>query len=442
VVNHRLAFLGFGLAAVVFACSSTNETIVETPPPEDPPAIDDADATVVPPKPKPKKDAGVDAAPDADPPPQVYPTVESRGGKVIKNPKVIPITFEGDAFNTNIEDFVPRMAGSTYWQLITSEYGVGSLTVKPAIRINEAPASLDDTQVQLWLQDKIANDARFGAADGETLYSIFYPQGVQITLAGTPSCQGFGGYHSETVAKSGIAIAYSVVPHCGGGFQQYDLDLVTSAQSHEMLEWATDPFPFSGPAYDRADDAHYIWSGVLLGELGDMCFTGGNDIYVRPTELGGYSVQRTWSNVQSRGGHDPCVPYVTGYEPYFTAIPQIADFIDLKDGFQTIHTQALQVGVGQTKTIDLKLYSDGPTSGDFSIEVVDRAQIVPGGPAYQTPQGQPEFTYSLSKNHGHNGEIVKLSITGAAPATKGFGFVVITRLGENVHVWPALLYNN
>lgn len=441
-MHRRLFVYGSGLTALVFACSSSHdETIVVVP--DEPPAVDDADASVDAAPPKPKKDAGIDAAPDAEPPPQVYPTVESRGGKVIKTPKVIPITFEGDAFKTQIEDFVPRLGGSTYWSTIASEYGVGALTVKPAIRVNETPpSSLDDTQVQLWLQDKIANDARFGAADPDTLYSIFYPQGVSVTLSGTQSCASFGGYHSETVAKSGTAISYSVIPHCGGGFAQYDLDLVTTAQSHEMLEWATDPLPFSGPAYDRTDDAHFIWSAVFFPELGDMCFTGGNDIDVRPAELGGYAVQRAWSNKQSLAGHDPCVPYVAGYEPYFVAIPQLPDWLDFKDAFRTVHTQALQVAVGQTRTIDLKLYSDGPTSGDFTIEVLDRAQIQPGGPAYQSPQGPAEFTYALDVNHGHNGQTVHLSVTGVAPATKGFGFVIITRLGQNVHVWPGLVYNN
>jgi hypothetical protein len=443
VVRARLLALVVGMNALAFACSSSDEIIQTAPPDEEPPPDDTPDAAdaTTPPPPKPKKDAGVDADAGPPPPPQVYPTVESAGGKVITTPKVIPITFEGDNFKTQIEDFVPRLAGSTYWTTITSEYGIGALTVLPAIRINEVPASLDDTQVQLWLQDKIANDARFGAADPNTLYSIFYPKGVGVTLAGTQSCAAFGGYHSETVAKSGIAISYSVVPHCGGGFAQFDLDLVTTAQSHETLEWATDPLPFSAPAFSKFDDAHYIWRNVLLGELGDVCFTGGNDVDVRPTELGGYAVQRTWSNKQSLLGKDPCVPYVAGYEPYFTGIPTLPDSVTFKEVFRDVTTPALQVGVGQTKTIDVRLYSDGPTSGDFTIRVVDLAQINPGEPAAQSPSGPAEFTLSLDKTSGHNGDIIHLTVTGVAPVKKGFGFVLISTLGQNVHVWPGLVYN-
>src|SRR5206468_1442217 len=97
-----------------------------------------------------------------------------------------------------------------------------------------------------------------------------------------------------------------------------------------------------------------------------------------------------------------------------------------------VTARAVQVGVGQTKTIDLKLYSDGPTSGDFSVRVVDIAQIAPGGPAYQTPSGAPEFTYSLDQTSGHDGETIHLSISGVKATRKGYGgFVLISTLGQN-----------
>ncbi|HEY8080210.1 MAG TPA: hypothetical protein VIF62_39040, partial [Labilithrix sp.] len=312
-MTPRLATIAVTLAAVAFACSSSDSS--DPPPAPDPPAVDDTDASVPapPPPPPPKpKDAGVDA-PHV---PQPYPTVDSRGGTVIKVPHILPITFASDPFAPNIEDFFTKLAASSYWATVTSEYGMGPLELTMPIRVDETPASLDDTQVQTWLQGKFATDARFSLPFVDTLYAIFYPQGASVTLKGETSCASFGGYHSETVVGS-VSVAYSVVPHCGGGFGQYDLDLVTSAASHEAVEWATDPFPFSKPAYARMDDDHWIWTQVLLGEMADMCFTGGNDIYARPTDLGGYLVQRTWSDAQSTAGHDPCVPHIAGSEPFF-----------------------------------------------------------------------------------------------------------------------------
>lgn len=428
------------LAAEAFACSSSGDS-QEQPPPPDPPAVEDTDASVPPPPPPPPpKDAGV----DAPKPPQAYPTVDSRGGKVVNNPWIVPITFKGDTFAPTIEDFVTKLAASSYWTQVTSEYGVGALMVKTPIEIDETPASLDDTAVQSWLQDKFANDPRFGQPFDDTLYAIFYPRGVTVTLQGKPSCASFGGYHNETIVKS-VPVAYSIIPHCGGGFAQYDLDLVTSAQSHETVEWATDPFPFSTPAYSRTDDDHFIWQQALFGELGDMCFTGGPDIDVRPADLAGYLVQRTWSNTQSLAGHDPCIPHVSSAEPFFTAIPELPDTfatydpIDLHD----ITTPSVRVPLGKSRTIDVKLRSDAPTSGPWSVRVVDLAQIEPGAPAQQSPSGTPNFTFALDKTSGSGGDVLKLTITSvAAPRRNYDGFVLISTLGSNVHVWPALITNN
>ncbi len=105
-----------GIAAFVVACSSGDSDGTTAPVAGDPAATDDGadvDAGATPPPSK-KKDAG----PPAPPPPQPYPTIESRGGNVIASPKVVPITFSNDRFAPNVEDFVPRMSGSRYWDTI------------------------------------------------------------------------------------------------------------------------------------------------------------------------------------------------------------------------------------------------------------------------------------------------------------------------------------
>ena len=61
------------------------------------------------------------------------PRVVSRGGPVLASPKVIPIFFGSDPLQGRIEAFLRELASSTYWEAVTKEYGVGSLTIAPSV---------------------------------------------------------------------------------------------------------------------------------------------------------------------------------------------------------------------------------------------------------------------------------------------------------------------
>ena len=93
----------------------------------------------------------------------------------------------------------------------------------------------------------------------------------------------------------------------------------------------------------------------------------------------------------------------------------------------------MKVGVGQKKTIPVTIYADGPVSGSIDLQVLDIADAY-----YQQPA---EFTYQLSKSRVAPGETVQLTITGASRAQAGFGFLIVSRVGSKVNLWPGMVVN-
>jgi hypothetical protein len=378
-------------------------------------------------------DAGVDSGPTdfvfKPAPAGTFAQGVSAGGSVVKSPKVMPIVFASDDAKAQLTDFATKLATTTYWGKISSEYGVGALTAKPAVTLTEAaPTSIDDSEIETWLASKFTTDsADFGAPDSNTLYEIFYPAGTTITQGGQSSCQSFGGYHFETQAN-GVPISYAVLPRCDAfipGLSSFEG--TTLSASHEVLEWATDPFPETSPAYMSVDDDHAVWGRVFLGELGDLC-TQMPGIPTSPSDLG-YVVQRTWSNASAKAGHHPCVP-VAG-DPYYTAFPTKPETIAVNLFGQQATTKGFKVGVGQSKTIDLTMYSDAATDA-WTVQVLDLTQLT-GAPE--------EFTYSLDKMEGRAGDTLKLTITGVKPAEQGQGFVILSTIGNGGNLWPVWVTN-
>ncbi len=364
-------------------------------------------------------------------------TVPPAGGPIMTSPKVVAITFDGDPFQAKIDDFTSKIGGSTYWSGAVSEYGVGALTAT-SIHLTESPptATLTDADVQAWLTARIsgvasdagaadAGEPAFPAPDGNTVYAIFYTQFVQLTLMGFPSCSGFDGYHGDFKIGS-QSVTYAVLMRCG------TLDALTVAASHELAESATDPLSQSKPAYIQPDPDHTVWeySGGG-GELGDMCSAFPGVLY-KPSDLP-YQVQRIWSNANALASHDPCQP--NGVTPYFNSAPVLNDTFTVNDPMAgTFTTKGVHIPVGQSGTVELDLYSDAPTSGPWTITVLDVASTLFGS--------APELTFSLDSNQGQNGDKVHLTIT---PIKAGQGgasaFWIQNQLGSAQSVWLGLVGN-
>jgi hypothetical protein len=354
----------------------------------------------------------------------------SAGGSVIKNPKLVPIIFSNDPSKQTIIDFTTKLGKSTYWGSIASEYGVGALTSGTPIIVNDAaPPSIDDEQISQWLVNKFAtSSATFGTPDASTLYAIYYPPGTKVTQGGGQGCDSFGGYHFEANVGS-KTVGYAVIPRCASFANMAGPDVITFASSHEVLEWATDPFPASRPAFMTTDDDHAVWSRVFLGELGDLCTQMGN-VAMTPTDLG-FTVQRTWSNASAKAGHHPCAP--TGKTPYFTAFPAKLDSIEVQDPFgRDITTQGLKIPVGSKKTIDLTMYSDAAITA-WTVQVIDMTEI--------TGQGSQEFSFALDKGKGVSGDTLHLTVTAQKAANQGQGFIIVSQHGSDMNLWPVWVTN-
>jgi hypothetical protein len=366
------------------------------------------------------------------------PQVISGPGSVLAAPKIVPVFFPNDAFQAQLVDFASKVGATNYWKAASMEYGVGAASSLPPVVLTEAaPATIDDSAIQTWLAGKLnGNDAMWPAPDANTIYVVHFPATTTITLqsgqGASTSCQEFGGYHDSIALDAthgSMNVAYAVVPRCSnfGGLQ--GVDAVTGAESHELLEAATDPFPMVSAGYGTVDDAHLYWEFVLGGgEVGDMCaqFPGA---FTKFPELP-YTVQRSWSNAAVKAGHDPCVPALAG-QVYFNAVPVLPDNLSFP-GVGTM--KAVSIPVGQTKTIDLDLYSDGDTGGPFTVDVQDFGAIT----------GQaPTLNVSLDRSQGQNGEKLHLTITTLKKNQYGASaFIVTSTLGSQKNWWFGLVSAN
>jgi hypothetical protein len=264
-------------------------------------------------------DATGDAA-FAEAPHSAFPQVPHNAGPVLAAPKLVTITFTGDTRATTIGAFGDWIGSSSWLAAVGHDYGVGSGTHAQSVVLpGPPPSSVTDLDVQTLLEANLGNgtlpgpqaDAGTpeGGAASDYLYLIVYPPGTTTGsfLAGPDTCtsQGgghfIGGYHWETQSGA-YHIPYAVVPTCSGGGQvESDADLETSA-SHEYIEAATDPFPYTDTGYGITDPSN-PW-GSTAGEVGDLCEG-------LTTVEAGFTVQRIWSNSAAKGQGAPCIPAPT-----------------------------------------------------------------------------------------------------------------------------------
>jgi hypothetical protein len=250
------------------------------------------------------------AAPDA----KTGKTVQYYGGSVIPNPKVY-VVWWGDpskltsaltATKGGIADFFAGITNSKYidWmneydtnlvaqvgshkgdagtnQLIGRGNYAGTLTLAKV-----PTGDVTDAQIQTTL------DAAFTAntlpqPDENTVYAIFFPSSVSISIGGDESCATFGAYHEATTETTRHAAYYLVVPDCGTSFSEY-----TNVTSHELIEATTDAFPTPGssPDYPQA------WNDTSGNEVADLCESSSGSI-VTPT--GTFTVQGIWDETTQK----------------------------------------------------------------------------------------------------------------------------------------------
>ena len=121
-------------------------------------------------------------------------------------------------------------------------------------------------------------------ADVNTVYMIYFPPGITITLGSLQSCSSFGAYHEGFTDTKDGSVFYGVMPDCGFSFDEF-----TSVSSHELAEATSDPFPTPGshPHYPQA------WNTSGGEEIGDLCEGSDGNLKAGGTS---YTVQQLYSN--------------------------------------------------------------------------------------------------------------------------------------------------
>jgi hypothetical protein len=229
--------------------------------------------------------------PVAGPPPQraLLPALTYRGGALLSAVEVFTI-FWGSSWQQvslgatiqTLDAFFKTILTSTLIDQL-AEYAVpnypighGRFIGSTIIGSESPPARLDDAAVQQFLHASISAGGAVPAPTPNTLYFIYLPPGVTVTIQREASCAQLCGYHDAT----NRTIFYAVMPYpgCSGCAGDIGLiDALTSTSSHELCEAITDPVPGTG------------WYDDANGEVGDICAW-------QTKKLGSYTVQLEWSN--------------------------------------------------------------------------------------------------------------------------------------------------
>jgi hypothetical protein len=370
-------------------------------------------------------DAGATAPDDGGPAARLAtPQVRTLGGAVTAAPMVVPIFFAGDdTMKAQVEAFLAALGPSDYWHATTAEYGVGAIGAHAAIVSTDPPPTTDD-KLQAWLAANVGAHG-WPAPDANTIYAVFLPADVTLSAAWGTSCTEFGGYHGEL--GGGTRAIYALLPRCSSS-----LDALTAYTSHELVEAATDPHPFTAPGFADIDGDHAIWADTPGAELGDMCeFLRSSDQRL----VGSFVVQRAWSNASAAAGHDPCVPAPA--QPYVAAVPALDDAVTIafpSDVGGAQRSRGVTIPVGSSKTIDVALYSDAP-GPDFTVTAYDVGALLHGA--------TPELTFAWDQTTGHDGDVRKLTITHAKAGSYGGSELVISarQNGTTVSLWWGFVAN-
>jgi len=356
--------------------------------------------------------------------PTDIPQVQNNGAAVLKAPVFQSISFSGYDQTAQIDAFVAGVGATTYWHDAVAEYGVGPATVEPPVHLTQtAPKTIDDSAIGAWITTTLAANVGLMPPSANALYIISYPASTTITLGTSNSCTGFGAYHNSAPV-GGFQVAYAIIPECTYP-PSTTLQTTTDSLSHELAEATTDPvpIPYSSSTWQGTDVNHTFWEVITGGdgELGDMCSFFSSSFYVPPGYT--YDVQRIWSNVAAKQGHDPCQPETTG-EVYFTAVPLMTDMVPIIwDGQSGYTTEGVQIAVGASKTIPVELYSEGPMAA-WTVSAVE----------YPTSKN---LSFAWDTASGQNGDTRHLTITvsGTDSTYGGNAFYIESTSGALAHTW-------
>jgi MYXO-CTERM domain-containing protein len=287
-------------------------------------------------------------------------TAQYFGGPVAPNPKVY-VVWWGDPAKINsvitaahggIADFFTGITNSSFMDWL-NEYstnitvqagshmgmaGTGQLIGRGnyagALTLSNIPSgNVTDAQVQSTL-DQAFVAGTLPLPDDNTLYAIYFPPGVSISLDGSTSCQGFGAYHEAIIETQRHNAYYLVIPDCGSSFKS-----ITSVSTHEFVEALTDviPTPANMPDYPQA------WNDSMGNEMGDLC-EGSNGTVM--TGVGTFTVQAIWDERTHA-----CKTFSSDANDFNVAISPNVATVELNAKSTFMVQTATSAGTAQTLTL-------------------------------------------------------------------------------------------
>jgi hypothetical protein len=166
-----------------------------------------------------------------------------------------------------------------------------------------------------------------------------------------------------------------------------------------------------------------------------MCELDADAYFVPPGST--YMIQRSWSDAAAAKSRNPCVPAPAA--PYFNSMPVVSDTVSFNESAYAFSgtTRGVTIPVGQSKTIDLQLFSEAPTAGPWTVSAYDYESFF-CTPTPSIPCPPPNLALALDGTTGQNGDTLHLTITvmSADTALGAEAFLVFSDLGgqENLSV--------
>ena len=384
--------------------------------------------------------AALDAGPDAEQDPNVYPAVhqpiaqvDNLGGPVLDHAKLVTVTFRGDAMRDAFRAYTHELLTSVWWRSTLGTFGLADGANGGDFELADTVSgrTITDADFQEYARQQIALGS-LPIPDSETLFMFYVPQSTTLDTQGQLTCKDNGGYHGSFlmslggadagVGDGGVAttvdVAYAIIPRCYGSFQD-----ATIAASHEIAEAATEPTPADSPTYYLVSNDAWIplaQGRALGGEVGDLCSFLNYD-------ESGYTVQRIWSNAAAAASKNPCQP---AKSPYFGAAvrttPRIVSGTKVNGH--------VAVPRGQSVVARVDVFSESALSHELSLEVG-----VPTDFGFDSlPQG---VQATLSRATAHNGNAVVMTLSATSAATPGSIRIAVrsTLDANDFNDWPVIL---
>jgi hypothetical protein len=341
---------------------------------------------------------------------QRLPRVGYRGGRFIRNPRIVTVTFAKDdpAIVARLSTFGETITRSSWWRTVVDAYCVkgndciGEGTASHVRLAEPLAPSIRDTDVDAVLEREAKANA-FGVLGPDTVLLVYLPKGVALGDASVPQyCNGGPRAFHRALDLGTTKLAYAVLPRCG------DEAELTATASHELLETTTNPDPSErGFAFERrSDHLGFFAAGI---EAVDPCGLITMDNHWIPES--GFAVQRAWSNRAASLGHDPCVP-ARADRPYLALVPRQATVRLAKEG--------------DSATIALDAVSDRAVP-PWAVSAFDVS-------GYQDHTQYVELT--LDKSTIAAGQTLNLTVVVRKASGREATVGLVSTLGVTSHMWP------